>query len=157
LQYKNGSLWAYRDRNNALVGFGSLDFCDEYARFVGGRPHQYIPLLAVNPSMRGQGFGKQILNHLVDQAALIWACSPQSCDLLFLDVYASNETAIGLYKRFEFAEISDERSPTRIKAATHTLSWLEGYPSHEIRLRRHLNESSVEKPARTFQQLSSIR
>jgi ribosomal protein S18 acetylase RimI-like enzyme len=61
--------------------------------------------------MRGQGYGKQILSHLVDQAALIWAFSPKSCDLLFLDVYASNKTAIGLYKRFGFAEISDEPIP----------------------------------------------
>jgi len=111
IQYKNGSLWVYRDRNNVLVGFGSLDFCDEYAQFANDGPHPYIPLLAVNPSMRGHGYGKQILNHLIDQAALVWAYNPQSCDRLFLDVYTTNKTAIGLYQRFGFIEINGEPIP----------------------------------------------
>src|SRR5690349_850202 len=50
--YGNCRVWVYRDPQSQMVGFGTLDVCDDYQEYTGGRPHTYIPLLAVNPTIR---------------------------------------------------------------------------------------------------------
>jgi ribosomal protein S18 acetylase RimI-like enzyme len=104
-------IWVYRDPHGELVGFGTLDVCEEYRDFIEGHPHPYIPLLAVNPTMEGRGYGKSIVRHLIGEAALLTGGSAGCHDVLFLDVYTSNDRAIGLYEKCGFAKVSDEPRP----------------------------------------------
>jgi ribosomal protein S18 acetylase RimI-like enzyme len=101
-------LWAYRDPDGQLVGFGTIDVCDDYRDFVGNRRHPYIPLLAVNKPMEGRGHGKWIVRHLIGEAAIL-ATAPDGChDVLFLDVYNDNMRAISLYEKCGFIKAHSE-------------------------------------------------
>ena len=64
-----GRIWAYEDPQKNLVAFGTLDICEDYADLTEGKPHTYIPLLAVHPDHRGRGHGKAVVEHLVSEAA----------------------------------------------------------------------------------------
>jgi ribosomal protein S18 acetylase RimI-like enzyme len=103
-----GRIWIYRDPQDQVVGFGTLDLRDHYSDFTDGRLHPYIPLLAVNPAMEGRGHGKSIVRHLIDQAAILAREPDDCCDVLFLDVYASNEKAIKLYEKCGFMKVNDQ-------------------------------------------------
>jgi GNAT superfamily N-acetyltransferase len=106
--FGNCRVWAYREPGGTLVGFGTLDVCDDYGSFTSGRAHPYIPLLAVNPTIKSRGYGTGILWHLIDEAALL-ACRPSACcDLLFLDVYTTSEKAIQLYTDAGFGNLTPE-------------------------------------------------
>lgn len=89
-------VWTYFDPAGQPVGFGTLDVCDDWREFTGGRPHPYIPLLATNPTVKSLGYGTTILRHLVEEAALL-ASRPGCHDELILDVYTTSEKAIKLY------------------------------------------------------------
>jgi ribosomal protein S18 acetylase RimI-like enzyme len=102
-------VWVYRDPDNEIVGFGTIEVCDDYRRLSQNRPHPYIPLLAVNPRKEKRGHGTSIIKHLVGQAALL-ACQPTNAchDILFLDVYLSSTSAIRLYEKCGFVNLSDK-------------------------------------------------
>lgn len=102
-----GQIWIYRDPQGQLVGFATIDVRDHYSDFTDGRLHPYTPLLAVNPAMEGRGHGRSIVRHLIDQAAILASGPGACCDLLFLDVYASNERAIKLYEKLGFVKAND--------------------------------------------------
>jgi len=91
------------------VGFGTLDFCEEYARFTDNKPHPYIPVLAVHPNFQNRGHGRRIVEHLVAQAAVAIRRMPHVSIRLFLDVYKANP-AISLYQKCGF-EILNPDSP----------------------------------------------
>jgi ribosomal protein S18 acetylase RimI-like enzyme len=111
MQLGKGRTWIYRDPDGRVVGFGTIDVCEEYGEYTAGRPHPYIPLLAVNKEMEGRGHGKSIVLHLIDQAGRL-ACTPETCcDRLFLDVYVDNLIAINLYKNFGFVNVEEESIP----------------------------------------------
>ena len=100
-------IWIYYDPDHRQVGFGTLDVCEDYREFAAGRPHPYIPLLAVNPNIESLGFGTTIVRHLIAEAALL-ACQPGLChDVLFLDVYTTNTKAINVYKKCGFESVTD--------------------------------------------------
>ena len=61
--------------------------------------------------MAGRGYGKSIVRHLIDEAALLAITSHACCDTLFLDVYIDNFIAINLYKRFGFVNVKEEPIP----------------------------------------------
>lgn len=103
----SGQIWIYRDPQDLVVGFGTLDIRDHYSDFTEGAIHPYIPLLAVNPAIKSRGFGTSIVTHLIGEAANL-AVRGDCFDVLFLDVYASNERAIDLYKRCGFFTVSKE-------------------------------------------------
>src|SRR5438105_3664538 len=71
VQFNNCTIWTYRDPDGRLVGFGTLDVCGDCREFTGGKPHLYIPLLAVNPTIKSLGYGTSIVHHLIDEAALL--------------------------------------------------------------------------------------
>jgi ribosomal protein S18 acetylase RimI-like enzyme len=107
VQFGNCRIWIYRDPGARLAGFGTLDVCDDYREFTGGRPHPYIPLLAVNPTVKSLGYGTSIVRHLIEEAALL-ACRPGEChDVLFLDVYTTSEKAISVYGACAFEQITE--------------------------------------------------
>ncbi len=107
----NCRIWIYQDPQHQVVGFGTLDVCEDYASYTSGKSHPYIPLLAVNPSIKSLGYGTTIVSHLIDEAALL-AYRPGSChDVLFLDVYTTSEKAIALYNENGFAPITTSPVP----------------------------------------------
>lgn len=103
----SGLLWIYRDPQGLVVGFGTLDIRDHDNDFTNGVLHPSIPLLAVNPAIRSLGFGTSMVTPLISEAATL-AGRFDCLDVLFLDVYASNEKAIHLYKKCGFNIVSDE-------------------------------------------------
>jgi GNAT superfamily N-acetyltransferase len=105
VQFGNCRIWTYRDPDGSLVGFGTLDVCAECAAFTGGKPHPYIPLLAVNPTIKSRGYGTSIVRHLIDEAALL-ALVGLCHDVLFLDVYTTSEKAIRVYAECGFVTVS---------------------------------------------------
>jgi ribosomal protein S18 acetylase RimI-like enzyme len=106
--FGNGRTWVYRDPENRLVGFGTIDVCEDCAEFTAGKPHPYIPLLAANPTIQSRGYGTSIVRHLIGEAVLLTR-QPHGChDILFLDVYTTNDKAIGLYEKCGFETMSPE-------------------------------------------------
>jgi putative acetyltransferase len=61
--------------------------------------------MAVSPSMRGQGIGRRVLAHAVEQARLLGAKS------LFLGSNAKLENAVHLYESIGFRHVPPERLP----------------------------------------------
>jgi len=111
IQFGNGRIWVYRDPQSQLVGFGTIDVCDDWGVYAAGQPHPYIPLLAVNPIVQACGHGKSIVRHLIGEAAIL-ARSRGGChDVLFLDVYTANERAIRLYEGCGFERITVDPIP----------------------------------------------
>ncbi len=105
-KYGNAQILAYLDPQRNIVGFGTLDVCDDCSMYTGGRLHTYIPLLAVNPDARGRGHGRSIVNHLVHEAARKVAETSALHDALFLDVYERSSAAIGLYAKCHFVTLN---------------------------------------------------
>jgi len=105
--FNDARVWTYRDPDDRLVGFGALDVCEDYCEHTAGRPHPYIPLLAVNPTIKSLGYGTSIVRHLIGEAALL-ARRGTCHDVLYLDVYATSVRAIELYGRCGFVKLSDE-------------------------------------------------
>jgi len=110
VQYGNCRIWAYRDPNDNLVGFGTLDVCGDCSEFTYGKLHPYIPLLAINPTIKSLGYGSSIVRHLIDEAALL-ALRGLCHDVLFLDVYTTSEKAIRVYSESGFVTVSPEPIP----------------------------------------------
>ncbi len=108
--WNEGRIWVYRDPSKAIVGFGTLDVCDDYRDYTAGRSHTYVPLLAVNPA--AQGLGTSIMRHLIDEAAV--RVRRGGChDVLFLDVYEFSKAAIALYTKVRFQQPDDRANPGR--------------------------------------------
>jgi GNAT superfamily N-acetyltransferase len=111
VQFGNCRIWIYRDPEGRLVGFGTLDVCDDYRMYTSGRAHPYIPLLAVNPTIKSLGYGTTIVQHLIAEAALL-ACRPGGChDVLYLDVYTTSSKAIEVYTACGFVSVTPEPIP----------------------------------------------
>lgn len=55
----------------------------------------HIINMAVHPDYRGQGIGKRLMQHVLNDE-----------DVFFLEVRVSNETAKNIYQRYGFKEIS---------------------------------------------------
>lgn len=108
VKYENAAIWAYRDQDKNIVGFGVLSICADYAQFTGQKHHLYIPLLAVHPDRRGLGHGKAIVKHLVDMAACFVQESPGALhNAVFLDVYEDSVNAYNLYLKCDFVSLGD--------------------------------------------------
>lgn len=107
IKYEQARIWAYRDPDKNIVGFGTLSLCNDLHEFTEGTPlHTYIPLLAVHPDQRGFGHGRTILEHLVGEAAALAAeRSDDVSHFVFLDVYEDSKDAIGLYHKCGFQRL----------------------------------------------------
>lgn len=111
VRFGNCRLWIYRDPDGRFVGFGTLDVCDDYREYTDDQAHPYIPLIAVNPTIKSLGYGTTIVRHLIDEAALL-ACRPGTChDVLFLDVYTTSAKAIEVYTSCGFVPVTPEPVP----------------------------------------------
>jgi len=115
MRFGNGRIWVYRDPESRIVGFGTIDLCDDYRDYTEGQPHPYIPLLAVSPIVQRCGHGTSIVRHLIGEAAIL-ARPPGGChDVLFLDVYTANKGAISVYERCGFETITVEPIPDPVE------------------------------------------
>ncbi len=104
-------VWVYRDPDGRLVGFGTFDVCDDCRQYAERPLHSYVPLLAVNPAAERRGHGTSIVRHLIGEAAILGRRSRGYYDVLYLDVYTDNESAIGLYHKCGFVTLTDEPIP----------------------------------------------
>ncbi len=105
VKFGNCQIWGYREPKGILVGFGTIDVSDDWREFTAGKLHTYIPLLAVNPTVKSLGYGTGIVKHLIAEAVL--RTMSQDCyPVLFLDVYSTNTKAIDLYTKCGFQEIA---------------------------------------------------
>ena len=59
----------------------------------------YITNVAVNENYRGKGYGKMLVNHLLEQSEL------ENANFVTLEVRESNENAIGLYESCGFKKV----------------------------------------------------
>lgn len=100
------SLWSYREPHGNIVGFGTVDISRDYELFTNGRPHCYLPVLAVNPAFQRRGHGRTIVEHLIAEATAVVQSSDDLADLLFLDVYTANQGAISLYAKYGFVTLN---------------------------------------------------
>jgi GNAT superfamily N-acetyltransferase len=107
----NGQVWIYRDPDGRLVGFGTLDVCDDYRAYTDGQFHPYIPLLAVNPTIPSRGYGTSIVRHLIGEAALLARQTAGCAGVLFLDVYTTSLKAIKVYTECGFVSITEQPLP----------------------------------------------
>lgn len=55
--------------------------------------------IAIDPAMQGKGYGKQLLDHFIDQ------CEQQKAESAWLEVRESNQRAFHLYQQAGFNEI----------------------------------------------------
>jgi ribosomal-protein-alanine N-acetyltransferase len=73
-----------------LVGYANLMiFADE----------AHLTNIAVAPQRRRSGIGRFMMDHLIEKA------TSAGCHAMFLDVRASNDSAISLYRRYNFNEL----------------------------------------------------
>lgn len=60
--------------------------------------------IAVDPALRGQGHGRELLRRLMDEELI------EGVSIWFLEVRVSNMTAIGLYRSLGYNELSIRRN-----------------------------------------------
>lgn len=112
-------VWVYRDPVGQVVGFGVLDIEQYYKIYTSARPHPYIVLLAVNPTIRSLSYGTSIVRHLIGEAAVLASDPIRCCHRLFLDVYVDNVKGITLYTACGFVPIEDEPIPDPLEGGKH--------------------------------------
>ncbi len=103
-------IWVYCDPDDQLVGFGTLDVCQDYREYTQGSPHPYVPLLAVNPAFERRGHGTSIVQHLIGESAVLIRRAGCARDV-YLDVYQKSVDAIKLYEKSGFVKIIDKAFP----------------------------------------------
>ncbi len=120
VQFSNCRIWRYRDPDGRLVGFGTLDVCEDCKEFTTGKLHPYIPLLAINPTIKSLGYGTSIVRHLIEEAAIL-VLLDLCHDVVFLDVYTTSEKAVRLYTACGFVTISPEPIPDHKEGKTYII------------------------------------
>lgn len=85
-------LWVIGDPNtDEIWGYYDLWIIFEHAEIAN---------IAVLPAYQGKGYGKQLLDHLHQQA------SQYECETISLEVRVSNQKAIRLYEQYDFSVIN---------------------------------------------------
>ncbi len=82
--------WVLEEKGIGIIGYGVLSV-------AAGESH--VLNLAVDPSLRGQGLGRQLLEHLLQRALAGGA------EMVLLEVRPSNIGARALYEKMGFNEI----------------------------------------------------
>ncbi|MGL4421357.1 MAG: GNAT family N-acetyltransferase [Gemmataceae bacterium] len=113
---KTGFLWHFLDERGESVAFGTLDIVFMYPTNNEMLKHLYIPLLAVRADQSGKGYGKEVVQFLINEATIwrymlevtIQELQVPFSDHLYLDVYTNNAPAVGLYQKCGFQIIEPE-------------------------------------------------
>lgn len=94
LTNETARFYVLRDNEKLLGYIGSNNICGEV----------YITNVAVNETTRGKGYGKQLVNHLVQQS------EHENALFVTLEVRESNENAIRLYEKCGFKKIGERKN-----------------------------------------------
>jgi [ribosomal protein S18]-alanine N-acetyltransferase len=86
LQQSASHYWLLKNQGNAVLGFGGYWLIVDEAHLV---------MLIVHPQFQGQGIGTVLLAHLLTNAR-------HAAHRMTLEVRASNQSALALYKKFGF-------------------------------------------------------
>jgi len=86
--------WVYIDPYDVIIGFAIVQLVLDEAHLLN---------ICVRPDMQGQGYGRRILEHIIDHAM------SKSATLLVLEVRQSNQRAQSLYEQFGFNEMTVRR------------------------------------------------
>lgn len=109
MAWKNCQFYVFHNSDDELVGFGTLHKSDQWSSLVGGKEHYYIPLLAVRKEHEGKKYGKFILNHLIETAALHVFLGKEMSDRLILDVYTDGP--VSMYEKAGFEHLIAQPQP----------------------------------------------
>ncbi len=121
IKFGDCQVWVYYNPDKQMVGFGVLDINDCYSDYTLSKPHPYIVLLAINPTIKSFGYGTSIVDHLIGAATVLAANPLRCCDRLFLDVYVDNDRGIDLYMRCGFVPVECEPIPDPLEAGKQYL------------------------------------
>ncbi len=94
LTNETARFYVLRDNEKLLGYIGANNICGEV----------YITNVAVNGAYRGKGYGKKLVNHLVQQSEL------EKALFVTLEVRESNEKAIKLYEKCGFKKIGERKN-----------------------------------------------
>lgn len=100
----SGSYWV-AEEGGAVIGHAFLD-----PMGMAGNAHVYQLNIVVHPGHTGAGVGTSLM-----EAALEWARDQRSLEKVELSVRATNDRAIGLYRKFGFVE--EGRLSRRVRTA----------------------------------------
>ncbi len=102
--------WSIKNFADSLdAGHYAYVYCDPYDVILGFAIVQlvmdeaHLLNLCVRPDMQGKGYGRRILEHIIDYA------NSRSAALLILEVRYSNQRARNLYEQFGFNEMTIRR------------------------------------------------
>lgn len=87
------SCWVL-ERPEGLVGYGVLSV---------GAGEAHLLNLCIAPEHQGRGFGRELLNHLIDTAR------GHRAEAVFLEVRPSNQSAVALYESTGFNQVGCRR------------------------------------------------
>ena len=94
LDNETARFYVLRDSEKLLGYIGANNICNEV----------YITNVAVNSACRGKGYGKILVNHLIQQSEL------EKAFFITLEVRKSNENAIALYEKCGFKLIGERKN-----------------------------------------------
>ena len=94
LDNETARFYVLRDSEKLLGYIGANNICNEV----------YITNVAVNSTCRGKGYGKNLVNHLIQQSEL------EKAFFITLEVRKSNENAIALYEKCGFKLIGERKN-----------------------------------------------
>lgn len=86
--------WVFCDPYDAIIGFAIVQLVLDEAHLLN---------ICVRPDMQRQGYGRRILEHIIDYS------KSRSAMLLVLEVRLSNQRAQHLYEQFGFNEMTIRR------------------------------------------------
>jgi len=86
--------WVYCDAFDVIIGFAVVQLVMDEAHLLN---------ICVRPDMQRQGYGRRILEHIIDHA------KTRTADLIVLEVRQSNQRAQILYEQMGFNQISVRR------------------------------------------------
>lgn len=94
LTNETARFYVLRDGEKLLGYIGANNICNEV----------YIANVAVNSACRGKGYGKKLVNHLIQQSEL------EKAFFITLEVRKSNDNAIALYEKCGFKLIGERKN-----------------------------------------------
>ena len=103
IQLNNGLFISYSDDNGKKIGSGGLEFYSNYA---------LLRSVAVDESRRGESFGKEIVNDLLDRAR----------NRSVKEIYLLTETAHDFFLKKGFKDITRDEVPAEVKASSEFAS-----------------------------------
>lgn len=104
LDHENVIIWLYGEVPGEWLGYGQL-------RIEPGETRYGVTSHAVTESARGLGYGRKILEHLIDMA------KENNCDYMRAEIFKSNEASLGLVHKLGYVDTKDLGEVVEVKLA----------------------------------------